>query len=90
MCYNIITKQRKINNNTEENKMIRVIITLELEEEKFYAMEEILLNSGINKNSFNAEEWNKFVIEQYNRTEPYIECNNGKLKDAYEDMKYDF
>lgn len=70
--------------------MIKVIITLELEEEKFYAMEEILLNSGINQNSFDAEEWNRFVIEQYNRTEQYIDSNNGNLKDAYEDMIYDF
>lgn len=70
--------------------MIKVIITLELEEEKFYAMEEILLNSGINQNSFDAEEWNRFVIEQYNRTEQYIDINNGNLKDAYKDMIYDF
>lgn len=70
--------------------MVKVIITLELEEEKFYAMEEILLNSGINKSSFDAEEWNRFVIEQYNRTERYIDINNGNLKDAYEDMIYDF
>jgi hypothetical protein len=89
MCYNIITTQRKTN-NTEEKIMVKVIITLELEEEKFYAMEEILLNSGINKSSFDAEEWNRFVIEQYNRTERYIDINNGNLKDAYEDMIYDF
>ena len=70
--------------------MKRVIITLELEDEKFDAMEKILLRRGINRNAVNAEEWDKFVIEQYNRTEPYLECWDGNLEKAYEDMIFDF
>lgn len=71
--------------------MKKVIIILELEDEKFYAMEEILQQSGIDKERFEtAEQWDEFVIKQYNKTKPYLALYDGNLEKAYEDMMFDF
>ena len=66
--------------------MHRVIITLELENEKFDAMENILLSKGNKKEHHN---WEQFVIETYYKTETYLDCNDGDLEKAYMDMQYD-
>lgn len=68
--------------------MKRVIITLELEDDKFEEMEKILINDGVSKGMI--ENWDAYVINTYNKTERYLECNGGNLLRAYRDMIYDF
>lgn len=68
--------------------MKRVIITLELEDDKFEEMEKVLLNNGCPKDRI--ENWDAHVINTYYETERYLECNGGDLSRAYRDMIYDF
>lgn len=72
--------------------MRTVTIVLELEDEKFDEMEKILLNDSYKKckEDWTDEQWTQFVIETYMDTEPYLDCHNGNLEVAYEDMRYDF
>ena len=65
--------------------------TLELEDDKFKEMEMVLLNNGYKslKSKMLESDWIQFVIEEYNATEIYLDCNNGNLEQAYEDAKYD-
>ena len=72
--------------------MRTVTITLELEDEKFDEMENILLSDGHKncKDNWTEENWTRFVIETYEDTEPYLDCNNGDLVKAYKDMINDF
>lgn len=71
--------------------MKRATIILELEDAKFNEMEKVLLKSGMDKECFETEEqWNRFVIEEYNKTKSYLELYDGNLEEAYEDMIYDF
>ena len=66
--------------------MKKVIITLELEDDKFDAMEEILLKEGVRKEF--VGNWD--VIQEYYNTEKYLGCHDGDLYDAYLDMLNDF
>ena len=68
--------------------MKKVIITLELEDDKFEEMERVLLNNRCSKD--NHKNWDAHVIETYNKTISYLECNGGDLNRAYRDMIYDF
>ena len=72
--------------------MKQVTITLSLEDDKFNEMERILLDRGHNrlKATSTENDWTRFVIEMYEDTEPYLDCHNGNLEAAYEDMRYDF
>lgn len=71
--------------------MKRVTIVLELEDEKFNEMEDILLRSGMDKECFKtAEQWDRFVIEEYNKVKLYLELYDGNLEEAYTDMVFDF
>ena len=65
--------------------------TLELEDDKFKEMEMVLLKNGYKslKSKMLESDWIQFVIEEYNATEIYLDCNNGNLERAYEDAKYD-
>ena len=65
--------------------------TLELEDDKFKEMEMVLLKNGYKslKSKMLESDWIQFVIEEYNATEIYLDCNNGNLEQAYEDAKYD-
>ena len=71
--------------------MRTVTIVLELEDEKFNKMESILLADGYKncKENWTEESWTRFVIETYEDTESYLDCNGGDLKSAYKDMIYD-
>ena len=71
--------------------MRTVTITFELENEKFNEMESVLLNNGYKelREKWTDEDWTRFVIETYKDTEAYLDCNNGDLEAAYNDMKYD-
>ena len=65
--------------------------TLELEDDKFKEMEMVLLKNGYKslKSKMLESDWIQFVIEEYNATEIYLDCNNGNLEQAYNDAKYD-
>ena len=71
--------------------MKTVTITLELEDDKFAEMERIILKHGYKsfKEKASEAEWVRFVIETYENTEPYLDCNDGELEEAYYDMRYD-
>lgn len=71
--------------------MRTVTIVLELEDEKFNEMEKILLNDSYEKckESWTDEQWTRFVIETYEDTELYLDCNDGDLEKAYKDRIYD-
>ena len=68
--------------------MHKIVITLELEDEKYNAMEIIMINRGCKKNNY--KNWEQNVIETYYKAETYLECNNNDLEKAYIDMLYDF
>lgn len=71
--------------------MKRVTIILELEDEKFNEMEKVLIKNGMRKEDFEtAEQWDGFVIREYNKTETYLVLYDGNLEEAYTDMIYDF
>lgn len=72
----------------DKPKMKKVIITLELEDDKFIEMEEILLKEGVQKEFIGN--WNAYVIQEYYNTEKYLGCHGGDLYDAYLDMLNDF
>ena len=72
--------------------MRTVTIVLELEDEKFNEMEKILLTHGCKtcKENFTEDQWTRYVIENYEDTEAYLDCHNGDLEMAYLDMINDF
>ena len=71
--------------------MKRVTIVLKLEDGKFNEMEEVLLRSGMDKECFEtAEQWDVFVIKEYNKTKSYLELYDGNLEESYMDMMFDF
>lgn len=63
-------------------------ITLQLEDDKFEAMEKVLIAHGIYK--YQIKHWDFYVINTYYDTERYLEIHNGDLNKAYQDMRYDF
>lgn len=71
---------------------VTVKYELELDDETFYEMEKVLLNNGCKnwKRDLSKDEWIRFVIENYEKTEEYLSCNNNDLEKAYIDMTYDF
>ena len=60
-------------------------------DEKFDEMEKILLYNGYKnlREKWSNENWTRFVIETYEDTESYLDCHNGDLENAYNDMVYD-
>lgn len=77
--------------------MKTVTITLSLEDDKFNAMEQILLKRHPDKlknqhakGEWHEDMWTRFVIESYYSAVPYLNYNGNDLEKAYEDMYYDF
>lgn len=70
--------------------MKTVAIILSLEDDKFNEMEKVLLNNGHQKEEMSEDDWTRYVIENYQAAEEYLDCHNGNLEEAYKDMIYDF